>query len=102
MIFTIMLRLKPIPPDQDYPPELCAASRCQDQAVIVDATQLLTSRQLPLCEYHWQIRCDIEEDETEEMVIEIIERSGPPPEGCQRVARRRLSFDERQLTLPLA
>jgi len=101
MLFPNMLRLKPIARDQDYPPETCAASRCQDDAVIIDATRLLACVQLPLCEYHWQVRCELEEDEPEEMVIEVIERCGPPPVGGQRVARRRLSFDERQLALPL-
>ena len=97
-----MLRLKVIGHDEEYPRELCAASRCQDEAVIVDATRLLTPHQVPLCEYHWQVRCELEEEETEEMVIEIVERSGgPPPPPSRRVARWRRAMDERQLTLPL-
>lgn len=97
-----LLRLKVIGRDEDYPPEICAAARCEEEAVIVDATRLLSACQLPLCEYHWQVRCEVEEDEPEEMIIEIVERSvGPPPSRPRRVAEKRRVSDERQLTLPL-
>jgi hypothetical protein len=96
-----MLRLKAIGNDQDYPPGLCAASRCKERASVVDATFLLSKRQVPLCEHHWQMRCELEPDEPEEMIIDIVERCPTQARPVRAARRRRPRVDERQLPLPL-
>lgn len=97
-----MLRLKAIGRDEDYPTDICAAARCHTEAVIVDATMWLTSKQVPLCETHWQVRCELEPEPAEEMTIEIVERpTSMRPNAARRVAHRRSLVDPRQMTLPL-
>ncbi|MFC1609564.1 hypothetical protein ACFL6C_01270 [Myxococcota bacterium] len=60
-----MLRLKRKNREDDYPPQMCAASRCAEPAVVVDATGRLAPGRVPLCEVHWEARCELDEAEME-------------------------------------
>ena len=55
-----MLRLKPLPDSGAYDPTVCAASRCSEEALLLDGTQILAPCSVPLCEHHWEVRADLE------------------------------------------
>ena len=60
-----MLKLKKKKRDDDYSAQVCAASRCAEPAVVIDATGRLAPGRVPFCEQHWEARCELDEAETE-------------------------------------
>ena len=56
-----MLRLKKKKREDDYLTGVCAAARCTKPAVVIDATGRLAAGQVPLCEDHWEARCELED-----------------------------------------
>ena len=56
-----MLRLKKKLDDVDYPGDTCAAARCEEPATIIDGTGRLAPGRVPLCERHWEARCEMTE-----------------------------------------
>jgi hypothetical protein len=45
----------------DYPADVCAASRCNEPSVVVDDSHKVWPERVPLCEKHWTRRSEIEE-----------------------------------------
>jgi hypothetical protein len=44
-----------------YQPGQCAASRCFEPSAVTDASGSTWPMAVPLCDRHWEIKCDAEE-----------------------------------------
>ena len=53
-----LFRLKSKPESDEYPPDICAASRCTATPMVVDASGAVWAGKTPLCDAHWTHRCD--------------------------------------------
>lgn len=59
MMFTLKTKLK----SERYPKGTCAASRCTEPSSVTDASgKHWPDTEVPLCDRHWERRCDIEGD----------------------------------------
>jgi len=54
-------KLKHKPKRDDYQRGVCAASRCSESSVVVDASRKRWPDDVPLCDRHWSALCDFDD-----------------------------------------
>jgi len=46
---------------------ICAASRCEHTSTVIDDTKKISAGRVALCDKHWQQRCEMTTQETEDL-----------------------------------
>lgn len=57
-----MFKLKTKRKSDKHPKDKCAASRCDEPPVVTDASGKHWPDEAPLCDRHWELRCDEGDD----------------------------------------
>jgi hypothetical protein len=59
-----LLKLKKVNPEtNEYNPIFCCEAKCELESEVIVASRKKASIDLPLCDKHWEIYCNLEEND---------------------------------------